>query len=163
MPWVNPSNPATGDLITATQAVIVATDLNIIGGPWTSYSPTLIATTTNPTLGTGPTQSGGYIQIGKTIVGFAKITLGTGPTAGSGTYSITIPVNAARQYDIVGAMFIFDQSGNATWCGAARINAGLNGVNLLFTAATNYIVTNSSPFTPAASDQFLVNFQYETL
>jgi len=58
---------------------------------WTSYTPTLTASTTNPT---NWTQTGYYMQAGKLVIAKFKLTAGASMTAGSGTYYIALPVTA---------------------------------------------------------------------
>jgi hypothetical protein len=62
----------------------------------TANTPTLTATTTNPTLGTSPTNEWDWWMLGPFLVGSITIIWGTGaPTPGSGTYEITLPVAPA--------------------------------------------------------------------
>lgn len=65
-------------------------------GAWTSWTPTLTATTTNPTLGTGGTvQEGYYMQLGKLVIAWYSIQFGTtGLNVGSGEYRLSLPVAA---------------------------------------------------------------------
>jgi hypothetical protein len=66
-----------------------------IQSAWTAYTPVLTAPTTNPTLGTGATSLGTYMQIGKLIIGSFDISFGTsGFVAGSGVYEVSLPVAA---------------------------------------------------------------------
>ena len=62
-----------------------------INGVWQTYTPTLTASTTNPT---GWTQTGRYTRIGDTIVASFKLTAGGGMTAGSGVYYVALPATA---------------------------------------------------------------------
>jgi hypothetical protein len=64
-------------------------------GAWVSYTPTLTATTTNPSIGTGATAVGRYTQIGKLICYYGKIILGTSASAGTGNWVLDLPVTAA--------------------------------------------------------------------
>lgn len=58
---------------------------------WTSYTPTLTASTTNPT---NWTRTGYYMQVGKLVVCRFILTAGGSMTAGSGNYRVALPVNA---------------------------------------------------------------------
>lgn len=60
-----------------------------ITGAWTAYTPTLTASTTNPS---GYTIQGAYMQVGKTV--HWRVLISSGGTGGSGTYSIGLPVAA---------------------------------------------------------------------
>lgn len=93
-----------------TNALITAAlmDANVVGpinalntavvglnGAGTAYTPTLNATTTNPTLGTGNSVTGRYVQVGDLVFAHAEIIFGSsGTNAGSGQYSISLPVAA---------------------------------------------------------------------
>lgn len=67
--------------------------LNPAHGAFIAWTPVLTASTTNPTLGTGSSQTGVYMRIGRLIFAQGRILWGTGGTAGSGTYAISVPVN----------------------------------------------------------------------
>ena len=61
-----------------------------------SWTPTLTATTTNPTLGTGSSVSGRLFRQGSMVTVWARIQFGTsGVAAGSGVYIINLPVAAS--------------------------------------------------------------------
>lgn len=95
MAWTTPRTWSTGELVTA--AVLnthVRDNLNAIGNPWTAYTPSWTAATTNPSLGNG-TATGAYIQAGKLVVFRARIVMGSTTTYGSGQYSISLPTTAA--------------------------------------------------------------------
>ncbi len=65
---------------------------------WTSYTPTLTAATTNPTLGAasaGAVQFGRYCKVGRLVVAQFGIRFATsGASAGSGAYTVSLPVTA---------------------------------------------------------------------
>ena len=68
-------------------------------GAWRSWTPTLTASTTNPTLGANSTAAGIYVKVGRLIVAQFAIQFGTsGTNAGSGFYRINLPVTAAQQF-----------------------------------------------------------------
>jgi len=60
-------------------------------GAWGSYSPTLDAATTPPTIGSSPVQKGRYFRLGTLGVVHAEITFGTGSASGTGVYEIGLP------------------------------------------------------------------------
>lgn len=60
-------------------------------GRWKTYTPTLTASTTNPT---NWTQTGSYTQEGKLISMKFSLAAGASVTVGSGTYRVAIPVSA---------------------------------------------------------------------
>lgn len=62
-------------------------------GAWTSYTPVLTASNSNPTLGTGSSAQGAYIQVDKFVVAQFRIAFGTsGTAAGNGIYYVSLPV-----------------------------------------------------------------------
>lgn len=61
-------------------------------GKMSSWTPTLKADTTNPTLGSGSSTKGWYVQLGDLVIAWANIVFGTGGTAGNGNYYLTPPV-----------------------------------------------------------------------
>lgn len=66
------------------------------GGTWTAWTPTLTAVTTNPTLGSGATATGRYIELDTGLI-IARFTIqfgSSGVGAGSGEYRLSLPVNA---------------------------------------------------------------------
>lgn len=69
---------------------LTAVDLILTGGAWTGYTPTLTATTTNPTIGNGSI-IGRYKQYGKLVVFDLEFVFGSTSTAGSGNYSFSLP------------------------------------------------------------------------
>lgn len=71
--------------------ILTADQLNVLDATGT-YTPTLTATTTNPTLGTGSLQDGWFHRVGQFIQGGAIFQFGTtGADAGSGNYQISLP------------------------------------------------------------------------
>lgn len=67
-------------------------------GEWSSFTPELKATTTNPILGAGSQVVGRYTRIGNTVIcsfGF-KFGNGGGANAGSGDWYVTLPFPAAQ-------------------------------------------------------------------
>lgn len=122
-------------------------------GAWTSYTPTLTSSGTNPTLGSGSITVGKYKILGTDLV-VAKffIKFGTsGVSAGTGAYIVggwpaivddasgsgsALPVGSARVVDDTGG-----GSSEASFIANGRMLVG--GAN----------VTSSTPFTWAASDE----------
>lgn len=58
---------------------------------WTAYTPTITASTTNPTF-TYTTQQGAYMQIGKTVHFRMNLVLNVVTSAGTGNYLFDLPV-----------------------------------------------------------------------
>jgi hypothetical protein len=131
---------------------------------WTDYTPTLTATTTNPTLGTGAVQLASYSVIGETVFYYGTIRFGTsGTAAGSGTYEVSLPVDHAATLSsldepILGQFRIRDQSSAAELTngrGYAVTSAGLDRIQLFYQSTYNSAlsaITHAAPWAWAASD-----------
>jgi hypothetical protein len=138
--------------------VLTAADMNGIG-EWTSYTPILTATTTNPTLGAGSVATGSYARVQNLIVYKYFVQFGTsGVSAGTGNYKISLPVPAlaiTQFYDINnGSGAFFDNSGNVIYYAHAWI-ADVNNLSPLHQLSFNGAIQNISataPVVPAASD-----------
>lgn len=132
------------------------------GTAWTSYTPTLTATTTNPTLGTGSVRTGSYTQEGKKVTYRGTVKFGTsGVAAGSGFYEVSLPVAAvslsnSRQQGTVTA---WDNSAGNFEDGAIFVETGATTKARL--SVGGLVATNSAPWTWAASDQFDFTIVYE--
>ena len=86
---------ATFGTFTAGQ-VLTAAELNAPMA-WTSYTPALSSSGTQPVLGTGSSATGKYVQINKFVFGYFNIQFGTsGITAGTGNYFVSLPVASSR-------------------------------------------------------------------
>jgi hypothetical protein len=118
-------------------------------GAWTTYTPALVGSTTNPTLGTGGSITGRYRTCGDDgIEGVISVTFGTsGASAGSGAYTLSLPAGitlpatpAKRAY---GSGWAFDGTSTVYHLVPRRststtFDLAING---------NGIATNSLPFT----------------
>lgn len=134
-------------------------------GAWTSYTPTLTASTTNPTLGTGSTASGSYMQIGKVCIFRVRIVFGTsGVAAGSGTYLISLPVaGVTLQFPrpLVNVL-IRDVSTGDMWFGLGLYNSTTDvSLRVQTNSSGTAWVTDSAPYAWAASDEILAFGTYE--
>ena len=86
---------------------------NVGLGNWTTYTPSLLASTTNPSLGTSAVTEGRYMQLGKLIVFQFSIQFGISSSAGNGQYQLTLPVAAAdvtAPRASIGQTHLFDSS-----------------------------------------------------
>lgn len=129
-----------------------------------TYTPALTAVTTNPTLGSGSSVAGDYVQIGKLVIAWVRIQFGTsGTNAGSGTYRVSTPVvmSTAQANRRVGSGVFFDASTFAV----ANIQVTQDGTNdrVTFVYPTSWPqglilnVAHNQPWAWAASDE--VQFQ----
>ena len=129
-------------------------------GAWTSYTPTLTASGSNPTLGTGSTAAGKYMRVNKTVICDFQIIFGSSMAAGSGTYYVSLPVTAAtaKPYKWIGSANIKDNStGNIGGpLGLGLPNDGTK-VRIIYPATwptgTSTEVTHAVPWTWAQSDE----------
>lgn len=131
-------------------------------GSWKTYTPTLTASITNPTLGSGATQTGIYQIIGNTLFGSSKILFGSGMSAGSGTYYIALPVPAkfSVSYQLVGSGYIYDQSRAAV----KTISAEINNTDVTvcrIDVSDGLVATNVAPWTWAKNDTINLMYNYE--
>jgi len=133
-------------------------------GTWTAWTPTLTASSSNPTA-SNVTAESRYMQIGKTVIGKAQMTVSA---AGSGNYRIPLPVTprstavGARrigmlQLDSSGYLkhMLVEQANGATYCNAVELTTGDLFEYLTGTMVANWISTYGSPA------NITWDFQYE--
>lgn len=80
---------------------------------WTEYTPTLTATTTDPTLGSGSTAVGRWVREGTLATVVVYVELGATSAAGSGIYEVSLPTECPA---------------SPSWYGAQEFVAG-NGIS----------------------------------
>lgn len=97
---------------------------------WKSFTPSLSADTTNPTLGTGAVTSGLWRRIGESVEVQTNIIAGTGATAGSGMYYINLPNNFFPDFSKISVAGGF-AAGTATVLGNGDL-ADSGGTNFSF-------------------------------
>ena len=130
---------------------------------WSAYTPTLTASTTNPT---GWTATGYYMRAGKLVVCRFMLTAGAGVTAGSGQYRIALPANSTTtQPYALGAADLFDSStGNGCTSAQVYISASTYAT-IRYTSAypvgAAIVVGATAPWTWAASDTIWGQITYE--
>jgi len=120
---------------------------------WADYTPTLtVDSGTNPTLGTGSTQAGSYMQIGKLVIARIIILFGSsGTNAGSGNYLVSMPVSLRFvSYAAIGSGWIGDNSTNSVNLVTTRLY-GPDYALLIYEGGT--FVTNAAPWAWSANDQ----------
>jgi hypothetical protein len=138
--------------------------------PWTTYTPILRGSVTNPVLGNGSI-TGRYVNIGATIMGEIRIIAGTsGFTRGSGTYTVSLPANGViENFQPVGQVVMRDEGPGINYFGTAIFNGGLTDRIELYmhsqvsTFDEGVPVSESSPFLFSANDKILIQITYESL
>ncbi|WP_121713223.1 hypothetical protein [Streptomyces sp. E5N91] len=133
-------------------------------GAWQSYTPTWTASGSAPSVGSGGSLIGRYVQIGGAVHFAIKLTGGSGTTWGSGTYSFALPVPVASGIDMIGDAFIGDAS-----AGSAAYSTGIAFVGAGASTVTAYIggknassaLSNANPQTFASGDRIWLTGAYE--
>jgi hypothetical protein len=167
-----PSSPPDGMLVFE-QDTERYVQWNATAGSWRilgqtvdgSYTPTLTATTTNPTLGSGSGTIGRY-TLRNGIWCDVRFTIkfgSSGAAAGSGQYLISLPFTSASDFTIAapdcGAGYLKDDSAPATAQGMTFVSPGFATASFL---ANNVVVTNSAPWTWANLDSLAGSITYRT-
>ena len=146
-----------------------------IVGAYDSYTPTLTATVTSPTLGSGSSATGYYKRLGRWVRGKAVITFGSsGTNAGSGDYGLLLPVQPANKIQPIGIGFAYDDNDQYRF-----VVATAAVIPVLWAASTSKAVLLQSnvagegfandhnpigaavPFAWEANDQLAITFEYE--
>jgi hypothetical protein len=135
-------------------------------GAWTSYTPTLTSSGTQPSLGAG-SAVGSWARIGpRTVIARFTVTFGAGMSAGSGFYVIAAPVVAASHSSFMPiGTFVGYDGVSSVYPGTIDV-ASTSLVMRPHAAAGTYealsTVTSSVPFTPVATTFFVGQVTYET-
>ena len=135
------------------------------GGSRVLYTPTLGATTTPPTLGSGSSAQGWYVYLPGPSVHFVfVIRFGTsGAAAGSGSYTVTLPVTSAiplgsAVHSAVGSLMLADASSSGFQVGST-FNPGTS-TSILQMISGNAPITNAAPWVWANSDYLSGSITY---
>lgn len=159
----------TSDGPAGTLKVITATNLGV--GAWSgSWTPTITATS-DPTLGTGSSSSGEYVQIGKTVIARGNVTFGTsGVAAGSGDYTFSLPVTAKTSgpstWVVVGVIRLSGLTGSVSaGFSTAAVTASGAGAQFRYVttwpSGTETRVGAAAPAAPIASSRYEFMVIYE--
>jgi hypothetical protein len=155
-----------GALVTNVGTVLSSASFD---GAFTSYTPT-VENFTN--LGDEAIHTGGYVKMGRLVIGHAEIKVGTTALdVGTGTYGISVPVvakavTAATRIQI-GSGTVHDASGTAEshLFGAFFTDEGVDDDVITLISATATPADGEWaadwPVAPAAGDFITVQFQYE--
>lgn len=141
--------------------VLNASTLNQLGAVWETWTPTLTASTTNPTLGTGSTAAGRYGRVNKTVFGQLTIQFGTsGTNAGVGFYFVSLPIAAQSGNVVIGQGYAFDNSASLVRH-LTVLTDNTTRVGMWIDNATNFALAAGTPWAWGASDVIRFNFEYE--
>ena len=159
MAWTTPRTWVSGEVPTAANFnTHVRDNFKAIGDAWGSYTPTWASSGTAPTIGNG-TLAGYYLQAGKLVIGRIVLTIGGTTGVGTGSYSMSLPVNAAvTGLAAVGSCGFYDNSGGY-YDGTALRNATNAGQCILILNNARWSAT--APVAPASGDIISVQFTYE--
>ena len=135
------------------------TEIDTVMDPWSSWTPVISSDSGTPSLGTGPTVTGRYKQIGKTVHARAQITVGTGAAVAAAWY-FSLPVAAHASVEASGTVYMRDIAPGANYLGTCVILVAANtGRVALYIGNTQ--VTSSAPFAIAAGDRINFSISYE--
>ena len=134
MSWSIPSDVVPNTAIAAATTNAILADLRVIGGAWTSYTPTVAAGGTAITLGNGSLDAA-YKMIGdKTCVFRVTLVVGSSTSLGTGTVTVTLPVSAKSTTNGLapGSFATLSPNGAGVW-----LNTSQTQVSLLLAGATS--------------------------
>lgn len=135
-----------------------------VGASRNSFTPTLGAATTPPTMGTGAVRNSYYSLVpGPYCVYTFHILFGSsGVSAGSGNYNVSLPISPAAPYatgnTALGTCLLADQSTGFFKVGTLFLASGSSTLGLIVESTT--IVSNSAPWTWAAGDYITGSIAY---
>lgn len=132
------------------------------GGAWTSWTPTW----SNITLGTGgSTNTGSYVQLGKTVHFRARFTIGNTGSSVSGDVILTLPVNAKTPAQLNGQAVATDSSGAGDFFLQPIITntsqCQFRALNTAGTYAAHALISPTVPFGWSPGDTLTVDGTYE--
>ncbi len=150
--------------------------------PVASYTPSLVANSVNPNIGTTGTRVGQYQDLNGFIVGNFVVTFnGSGVSAGSGDYGVSLPVLADTVFHFA-APSLNSSAGANTTIGegyyqdaSAVASSGMLALELVTFGGVSYVrfltqaysgkgaraVTEAAPVVPVAGDSIIGNFYYK--
>lgn len=150
------SSFTTSQVVTAADLNALVDALNDAQAAWTTYAPAMTGSGSNPANYT--TTNSAFTRIGKLIHFRACIQAAGGFTIGSGNYSVGLPVTpAASSRRITWSGTYFDTSANKSYPMLPRLVSGAAWMAI----SDSVGVGSSSPVTPAAGDEWVVNGVYE--
>lgn len=156
MAWTPPTTVATGAPLTSTAYnAQVVTNLQILGGALTSYTPTL----TNITLGTGSTVVAKAALVGKLLLCKGRITFGTSGAL-TGAPRVSLPATI-QDYIVNTSLAVgtcWDNSASASF---HRFVVAATSTSITWQDASGTALSATVPFTWAVNDWLSWNFECE--
>lgn len=168
MPWSVGANVSTGDVLTASRYnQDVLANMTMIGGAWTSYTPTW----TNVTLGSGVVQQSAYMNAGKLYIVRLYLKLGTsGAFTGGPEFTLPDAVSMNSNYTIYGRLgvgsLLDDSAGvgypvqivpsTTTFARARPLYEAVSGANVVLSG-----VNATTPVTWTVNDILSATFIFE--
>lgn len=144
-------------------------DANDVPGDWSTYTPTLLGSTSGGTIGNG-TLVARYVRLGDLVVAQVDLVWGSTTSAGTGTALLSLPVAArAVTPGHIGTFIGLDTSAGAN----GRYSPGgvipntvndvlvLSGAALLDAADEGAIMSGTVPVTWATGDSWRYTMFYE--
>ena len=127
---------------------------------YTSYTPTLTADTTAPTIGNG-TMNGLAHRKWNAAQAVINITWGSTSTFGSGQWYFSLPYPDVSSYKYIGRAFMKDASTGFVYEGLACSIAGSQKVQVFMAGGTGTVLSPSTPFTWAQGDELRIQIDYD--
>lgn len=131
-----------------------------LGDPWTPYTPVWRAVFSNPSIGNG-SLTGAYMQAGRVVMFWARITIGSTTNFGSGPWLLAPPVPAIASTWWTWMGRAWDASATASYLVQTLSGHGGLLVDATTAGGPPRSVTGSVPFTWAAGDLLDISGTYE--
>lgn len=165
MTWNSPRTWVPGEKPPAsTLNAHIRDNFKAIGDPWTAYTPTWTAATTDPAINNG-SLLGAFSAAGKLIQFWAQITMGSSTTYGAGSWSIGLPTAAVESTHswLFSGVAKDTSSGGSFPLFGERVAASRLQLRVLPSTAGNAFANASpaSPFTWANTDVLFISGTYE--
>ena len=139
--------------------VLTAATMNSIGAVWESYTPTWTGSISNPSVGSGFID-GRYCRLQTLIIATGYIILGAGWSGGSGTYRVSLPVDALASNSTIGYAALLDASASyAGYFGSAIRQSATTAEFRIGNGVGPW--SPSVPITITQSDQMRFTLVYE--
>lgn len=157
--------PSSSDLVTdgALNIQTLATDIDTSVGTgllaWTSYTPVLTASTTNPTIGNSVWDAA-YCKIGKTVHVRIKLTLGSTFSAGSGAYIFSLPVTPKTGSEGTPTGMYVDSSASNVYRVVGRAVGSVINRSYTTDGGAGFL-SSTAPVVPANTDIYIYSYTYE--